>query len=66
MDDLIKMLDGNEKGEGDLLEDFVLTATEAQVYHCQNQHVPLREFRIYIFPSIFEIKKLTSSLLGEF
>ena len=47
MDDLIKMLDGDEKGEGDLLEDFVLTATEAQVYFYQNQPLSSRDFRKY-------------------
>ena len=32
MEDLLRQLDGQEDGEGDLLEDFVLSATEAKVH----------------------------------
>lgn len=32
MEDILKQLDGKIDGEGELLEDFVLTATEVQVF----------------------------------
>ena len=32
MENLVKQMEGTEEGEGELLEDFVLSATEAKVY----------------------------------